>query len=798
MRVPLSWLKEYVEIDIDIKDLAHKLTMAGTEVGAIEIVGGWNEVFVGEVISIFPHPNADRLRLVCVGIGMEELTVVCGAPNVSQGQKIAFAKVGAVLTDPRTGHKEVLKSAKIRGVDSSGMVCSEEELAIGSDSSGILVLPEDAPVGTPLEDYIGDVVLDLEITPNRPDCMSVLGIAREISALTGKAIIEPNSNYVEEGESINKYVSVEIEDPQLCKRYTATLIEDVTVATSPKWIVERLIKAGQRPINNVVDITNYVMLEYGQPLHAFDFTTINGGKIVVRKATNNELFTTLDGTKRVLDPPMLVIADSQKSVALAGIMGGLNTEITKQTKTVFLESATFNPANTRKTAQALKLRSESSSRFEKGLQPNLALMALKRATYLIKEIAGGKVCEGIMDAYPITQEQSEVNLSTYRIKQILGVDVPLKQAKKILDSLGFTTRQQENELLVNPPYWRSDIEQSDDLVEEIARIIGYDNLPISKLSTPIPSQMPHGYREIREKIRDIVVSSGMQEVISYSLLGISDIEKSAPDLDPTKLVRLANPMSEQQEYLRINMRSSILNTLSYNLHQTRHGMKLFEIGSIYLSRPKELPLEKEVLIGVLAGQRWSDNWFDDSQRMDIFDAKGVLEALFDNLRLPVIYENDDDRLFAKGNCAKILHAGQILGTIGVVDNKILDEFEIDITPVSLFEIDIGVLANSLNKSTARYQPVSRYPGSYRDLALVLKNDIPSSTVKKLIEKNRLVSDATLFDVYDGKELDSGTKSLAYRVLFQSPERTLTGEEINQSLDQIIGNLKHHIGAILRS
>ena len=396
MRTPLSWLKQYVDIDVDTKSIAHELTMAGTEVGTIEHMGGWGEVFVGEVKEINIHPNADRLRLVSVNIGGDILTVVCGAPNVAVGHKIAFAIVGAILNNPHSGGQEPLKTAKIRGVESSGMVCSEEELGLGNDSSGILVLPDDAPIGIPLEDYLGDTIFDLELTPNRPDCMSVLGVAREIAAITGKKIKDPDTNYTTENDPIEAHLDVNIEDPSLCSRYTASLIRDVVVGPSPTWITERLIKAGQRPINNVVDITNYVMLEYGQPLHAFDFRTINSGRIIVRQAAEQETFTTLDGTERKLSPPMLVIADSDRAVALAGIMGGLNTEMTNETTTVLLEAATFNAVNTRKTAQSLRIRSESSSRFEKGLQPELALVALKRATYLIQKIAGGRVCSTII------------------------------------------------------------------------------------------------------------------------------------------------------------------------------------------------------------------------------------------------------------------------------------------------------------------------------------------------------------------------------------------------------------------
>ena len=799
MRTPLSWLKQYVDIGVDPQSIAHELTMAGTEVGAIEQMGGWGEVFVGEVKEINIHPNADRLRLVSVNIGSDILTVVCGAPNVAEGQKIAFAKVGAVLNNPHSGGQETLKTAKIRGVESSGMVCSEEELGLGNDSSGILVLPNDAPIGTPLENYLGDTVFDLELTPNRPDCMSVIGVAREIAAITGKTIKDPDTNYTTENDPIEAHLEVNIEDPSLCSRYTASLIRDVVVGPSPTWITERLIKAGQRPINNVVDITNYVMLEYGQPLHAFDFRTINSGKIIIRQAAEQETFTTLDGTERKLTPPMLVIADSDRAVALAGIMGGLNTEMTNETTTVLLESATFNAVNTRKTSQSLRIRSESSSRFEKGLQPELALIALKRATYLIQKIAGGKVCSNIIDEYPVNEEDAPISLTLPRIKQVLGLNIKIGEVCSILESLGFSiNKSSNNELMVKSPYWRSDIDQTDDLIEEIARMVGYDNLPISSISTPIPSQTPEYNRNMREKIRDLMVSSGMQEVISYSLVSLKDLEKSTPSTESLNPIRIANPMSEYQEYLRTNMLSSILNTLSYNLNQIRKGMKIFEIGRTYLQRKGQLPTEREVLVGALTGQRWSDDWLNDSTNMDIFDAKGIIEGLFRELRVEPIFEPSNNPLFAAGNAADIHYQGQYIGLVGSLNDDILSAFDIDIKPVSVFELDLDKICKLSNKSMHKYEPISRYPGSYKDLALTLDNSTPSSTVKRLIERHKLVHAATLFDLYEGDELDDGTRSLAYRILFQSEKGTLTGEEINKALNEILGTLKHQVGATLRS
>jgi phenylalanyl-tRNA synthetase beta chain len=812
VKVPLSWLREYVDIDLPPQELAHRLTMAGNEVGSVEVIGGsWENVYVGHVVSVAPHPHADRLRLVTVSLGSEHITVVCGAPNVAQGQRVPFAKVGARLIDARTGNAETLKAATIRGVESAGMVCSEKELGLGDDHTGIVVLPEDAPVGKPLADYLGDVVFDLEVTPNRPDCLSVLGVAREIAALTGKAVREPDLSYVEEGDPIESLVSVEIADPALCPRYTASVVQGVKVGPSPRWMQDRLLKAGQRPISNVVDVTNYVMMEYGQPLHAFDYYTMRDGKIIVRPARDHEPFVTLDDVQRTLNPPMLVIADPQKSVALAGIMGGLNTEMTEDTTTVLLESANFDAINTRRTSQALRLRSESSSRFDKGLQPELAAIALRRATQLIVQLAGGKACKGVVDAYPQPRERPAITFTMSRLKKVLGIEVPMERVDEILTSLGLSTSpslgvKDESALTVTVPYWRSDIAQEDDLVEEVARIIGYDNLPTSTLSTPIPPYQPQPGGELRERVKDIMVACGMQEVISYSLTSMADLEKTQSLENGVQPLRLANPMSDEQEYLRTTLRSSILSTLAANQHHLREGIKMFEVGRAYiprpadlvLERPADLPLERETLVGVVGGPRWQESWLGSEENLDFFDAKGILDTFLSQLRLQYSFEPMEDPLFLPGRCAAVVVGNSSLGVVGEVHTQTLERFEIDTKPVALFELDLGALLQVLPLGPSKYQPLPRYPGAYRDLALVLNLDVPAAKVQEIIERSPLVARATLFDVYEGSGISPGMRSLAYRILLQLPDRTLVGEEVSQALREIVAALEREVGASLRS
>ena len=807
MKIPLSWLREYVDIDLPPEELAHRLTMAGTEVGSIDVVGGsWDNVFVGYVTSVDPHPNADRLRLATVSLDGEEMTVVCGAPNIAAGQKVPFAKVGARLIDSRTGERETLKAARIRGVESAGMVCSELELALGDNHDGIVVLPDDAPVGKPLQEYLGDVVFDLEVTPNRPDCLSVLGVAREVAALTGASIKEPDLSYLEEGEPVEGLVQVDIVDPSLCPRYTASVVQGIQVGPSPQWMQDRLIKAGQRPINNVVDVTNYVMLEYGQPLHAFNYDTIAEARIIVRPAREQEAFVTLDEADHTLRPPMLVIADARRSVALAGIMGGLNTEMTDDTTNVLLESANFDPINTRRTTQALRLRSESSSRFDKGLQPELAEIALRRATQLVLQLAGGRVCKGIRDAYPQPAERPTMRFTLARLKKVLGIELTSARVKDILASLGFTVVVESDAALqATIPYWRSDIVQEDDLVEEVARIVGYDELPISMLSTPVPHRFPQPERETRELVRDIMAECGMQETISYPLTSEAALERVQPDGESLRTLRLANPMSGELERLRPTLRSSILSTLAANQRHSRDGIRLFEVGRVYiprppdmlLERPADLPLERETLVGVVTGPRSPEGWLGGDEQMDFFDAKGILEALLSRVRLQCSFEPAEDSVFLPGRCAAIVAGDSTLGVVGEVHTQILERFEIDATPVALFELDLMALLRALSLETSQYRSIPRYPGAYRDLAVVLDRDVTAASVQRIIERHSLVAQATLFDIYEGAGVPEGKRSLAYRVLLQHTDRTLSGDEVDKAQADILAGLEREVGAQLR-
>ena len=800
MKVSLKWLQEYVDVTLPPNDLASRLTMAGTEVKGVQVIGGrWEGVTVGQITAINPHPNADRLTLVTVDLGTEQPTVVCGAPNLRLGDKIAFAPVGAQLIDGYSGQVFHLKSAKIRGVVSSGMVCSEKELGISDSHEGILVLPSEAPVGIPLVDYSGDVILDLDITPNRPDCLSVIGIAREVAALTGQRVHLPEVSYEESAYPIDQQMSVEIAAPELCPRYCASLINGIKVAESPWWLQQRLLRYGMRPINNIVDVTNYVMLEYGQPLHAFNYNQIRGKKIIVRRATPGETMATLDGTERLLSGDMLVIADEVRAVAVAGVMGGADSEVTDETTSILLEAANFDPASIHHTGNALRLPSEARMRFERGISPELTLEALKRATQLIIEIAGGEVAQGLADVYPGRLDHKPIRLSTDRLKRLLGVEFDLEQVVGALTSLGFDCKAgaSASEVWVTAPYWRSDIHQDVDLIEEVARIIGYDKIPVTLLGQPLPSQSPEPMFSLKQKVRCRLVGYGFQEVITYSLTSLERLSKLLPEphsLEPFPL-RMANPMTVEQEYLRPNLRANLLATLSSNRKHESGGIRLFELGKVYLPRLKDLPDEPEMLCGILSGSRLEESWHGGDGLFDFYDAKGVVEGLLCHLGVEVNFEGCSDARLHPNKQAAVIIAGNRLGVIGELHPKVLEAFEI--TDAYLFEINLSQLL-PFTVEHKIFQPIPRFPAVERDIALVVDAKVTHYSLQSIIKGFSLVAGVTIFDVYSGKQVPRGKKSLAYRLTFQSPTHTLTDNEVDKVQQQILSRLSHDLGATLRS
>jgi phenylalanyl-tRNA synthetase beta chain len=799
MKVSLNWLKEYVDIDLPPAQLADRLTMAGIEVKGWQVIGGsWENVVVGQITAINPHPNADRLTLPTVDLGTERMTVVCGAPNLKIGDKVAFARVGAELIDGHTGKTIKLEAAKIRGVASSGMVCSEKELGISDSHEGIMVLPAAAPVGVPLADYLGDIILDLEVTPNRPDCLSVIGVAREIAALTGQKVHLPDTDYDETGTPIEGQIAVEITSPDLCPRYSASLITGIEIAPSPPWLQQRLLAGGMRPINNVVDITNFVMLEYGEPLHAFDYTQLRGKKIIVRRAEEGEVMVTLDGNKRPLSPEMLVIADAERAVAVAGVMGGIDSEMTDQTTSVVLEAANFNPASIYHTGSNLGLPSEARTRFERGISPELTVPSLRRATRLIIELAGGQAARGIVDAYPGKQKPKPILLSTKEVKRQLGVDFNIKQMEEALVSLGFDCQPKSAaEISVTSPYWRSDISLTEDVVEEVARVIGYDRIPVTMPTGAVPRQDPAPILGFKERVRRGLTGYGFYEVITYSLTGLDLLNRLMPESHPVEPepLRVLRPMSAEQEYLRPTLWVNLLAALEANRRHEEGAIRLFELGRVYVRRPNDLPAEPEMLCAIMAGPRSDKSWHSGNEPVDFFDAKGVAEGLLGWLGVAADFIPGDDESLHPARQAAIAIEGKRVGVVGEVHRKVAEAFDLA-EPVYLLELNLGELM-PFTLEHRLYQPVSRFPAVVRDIALVVDSGVTHRQVMDIVTGFPLVAQVALFDLYTGGKLPQGKKSLAYRITFQSPSKTLTDEAANSVLKNILKRLAKELGATLR-
>jgi phenylalanyl-tRNA synthetase beta chain len=801
MKFSFEWLNNYVNVDLPLDTVSERLTLAGLEVVGSEVIGcGWDNIFVGEIIGVEAHPNADRLRLVTVNIGNRQKAVVCGAPNVAMGQKIAFADVGAKLIDYHTGKLVKLEPATIRGVVSEGMICSERELGVADSHEGVMILSQEAPIGTSLVELLGDTVFDLDITPNRPDCLSIIGVAREIAALAGGKLKIPEIIYKESGDDICSLVSIEITEPEQCPRYCASLVTGIQVKESPQWMQQRLLKCGVRPINNIVDVTNYVMLEYGQPLHAFDYSKIYHRKIIVRRAMKEELIISLDGIERSLNSEILVIADAKKAIAVAGIMGGLETEVTANTSDVLIESANFNQAIIHKGSIDLKLSSEASLRFEKGLSRELPLIALKRATALMAEVTGGTINRGIVDVYPGQEQKKSILLVTSEIKRLLGMDVVPDEVVRSLKSLGFECKEIEDcsRFNVTVPWWRTDVNCSADLVEEVARIIGYDKIPTTMLSASIPEQEPNPLLDLRRKLRIVLVSCGFQEIITYSLTNREMLSKISPlmDISDVSMVRVANPMSKDYEYLRTSLRAGVLSVLNSNQRHQEGHISIFEVGKVFLPREGQLPEEKEMLCGVLSGMKHGLYWKNKSDTIDFFTAKGVVEAILSSLKLDAGFRISDDEIMYPGRVADIYIGEEKVGVVGELNQMVCQNFDL-IDTAFLFEINLDKFLFQTG-IPIKYQRASRYPSITRDIALVVDEQTTYQQIHSIIRDCPLVYQAKPIDLYIGEQVTYGKKSLAVRIVYQSKEHTLREQEIDKLQQQVLDKLRSDLGATLRA
>ena len=807
MNVTLNWLKAYIDFEFSPNELADRLTMLGIEVESVKQLGAELEgVVVGRVASIKPHPNADKLVLCQVDVGEAEvLQIVCGAPNVREGMLAPVATIGTTLPIGLT-----IKRAKLRGETSLGMLCSEKELALSDDAAGLMELPTDIPIGTPVSKTLGldDVVFELEITPNRPDCLSMIGVAREIRAETGNPLKLPQVDLKENGCDIREMTSVTIEAPDLCPRYAARVIKGVKVGESPAWLQQRLESVRVGVINNIVDITNFVLMEYGQPLHAFNYHKLSENRIVVRRAEVGENLTTLDEVERELAPDMLVIADAEKTVALAGIMGGYDSEITETTCDVLLESAYFNPSSIRATAKALGINTEASYRFERGADPSIVPAALDRATQLITELAGGTICKGVVDVYPGQQPLTQIQLRPERVNFILGTALDATEMAQILKHLGFDIKANGvGNYEVTVPTFRSDITREIDLIEEIARVYGYDNIPTTLPKGDIPVPDPNPSTEVRKRIKHFLLAAGMMEAVNYSFCDPNCFDKIrfAADNPLRDALKLRNPLSPEMSVLRTTLLPGLLENAQHNRNHQIDTIALFEIGNVFIqdggnsrSDLRIATLEPERVTGILAGQIGDGVYSNPHREPDFYDIKGLVEGILEVCGIvDYTLQKTDAPTFHPGRNAAVLLGDRQIGTFGEAHPEVLENYDLPYKAY-LFEFDMEVLVEAAIFAK-RFEPISIYPKVERDLAIVVDKEILSDTPTGLIYATggELVESVRLFDVYEGEQVPEGKKSLAYAITYHSATETLTDKAVNALHNKVVKHLNQKLGAELR-
>jgi len=870
MRVPLSWLKDFVDITLPVDQLAELLTLSGLEVAEVEKIGvegaelPWDadKIVIGNILEVKQHPNADRLVLAEVDYGAAEPhTVVTGAPNLfpyrGQGRlshplKSIYAKEGATLYD---GHavgkvKAVLKGKPVRGVMSDAMLCSEKELGLSEEHEGILILPDDAPVGLPLRDYLGDAVLDIDILPNMARALSILGVAREVAALTGAQLRMPEMRLDATGPSITGRAQVTVETPELCPRFTATLVEGVTIGASPLWMQRRLVLAGMRPIFNIVDISNYVMLELGQPTHTFDADKVADQHLIVRLARDGERLTTLDGKQHALgmgsggrgteaepdssitlnsqsptanSQPALLVADPAGPSSIAGVMGGAASEVGETTSRVLLEAAIWEPTIIRRMARAFKLPSEASRRFERGVDYELPPLAQRRALGLMQQIAGGTVAQGMIDVYARPWQTVVLDLPPSEITRILGITLTTDEIAALLRPLGFVCEvdADRNVVRVTAPSFRQDVTMLADLCEEVARMYGYDRIPTTMLADELPEQRSNPSLELEEQVRDILVGAGLDEAITYSLTNMGSIAKTNPlDAEPARYLKLSNPITPEREYLRLSILPTLLEALATNLREYERVL-LFELGHVYL--PKEgqvLPDQPRRLAIAMAGTRAPRSWLNSSsETIDFFDLKGMVEALLERLHLADqvrFVPLTDDARFHPGRAARLVRSlelgakaqkapnsqlptanSQSLGVIGELHPAARARLELDAPRALAAELDLEQLIALAQPPT--YRPISRFPAISQDLALIVGLDTTTDQIVTAIRKyaGPTLESLALFDVYEGPQVGVGKRSLAYRLTFRAQDRTLSDADVSKVRAKIVRGLEHDIGATLR-
>lgn len=806
MIVTHKWLREFVDFDLSAAEMSHRLTMAGLEVDSMhEIGGGLDSVISAKLTSVEPHPQADRLTVCQVDTGVEVVQVVCGATNHKNGDLVALAQVGSVLP----GDFKIKKS-KIRGMESYGMLCSEKELGLADDSDGIMILPAGLELGIPVFDALGfkDVRYEIGLTPNRADCLSVLGVAREVAAFTDKQLQVPQQPVFDPTpEQIEELTSVTIETPDGCPRYMARLIRGVTVGPSPEWLVQRLEAVGMRSINNIVDVTNYVLMELGHPLHAFDYNRLAGKRIIVKRASNGFSFTTLDGQVHELSDEDVVVCDAEKPVALAGVMGGENSEVQDDTVDILLESAYFDPRSIRRTSKKTGIHSEASHRFERGADMDMVPLALDRAADLIRQITGATVLENAIDMYPNVVEKREISITSTHTNALLGLQLSLADIERLLSSIGLQTRAcatDSDALCVTIPLARHDLEREVDLIEEVARLNGYTNIPVTM---PVSCVVPHlDTRSIDfvTNLRDLMVAQGMREIISYSFESKCVFDRLLLPSDDSRrtTVALLNPLTEDQAIMRTSLVPAMLDTLGRNLAHKSSDLGLFELRPVFVTQDGKRADERKKLCIALTGKRERLGWAHSEAEADFYDLKGVLEVVFTQfgVNAPIFTPDTPEPYLHPGKSASIYagtRAQKKIGVLGELHPQVQDNYSID-QPVYIAEIDVMALYDCRSKN-ASFEPISRFPDSYRDSAFLVAEDVTAQQMLEVVDKVKVkyLEDVTLFDIYAGKGVPEGMKSLALRMRYRSGDKTLADEEINSMHAKIVKSLQKNLGAEIR-
>lgn len=799
MNVSINWLKEYIDLnDKSIKEIADGLTLAGLEAESFHEIASLSNVVTAKVILSEKHPNADKLKVCRVTDGNEEYQVVCGASNVAAGQIVPFAKIGAVLGDIK------IKEAKLRGVESFGMICSERELGLTDNHSGIMVLPENTPLGADINSIAGtgDTIVEFNATPNRPDWLSVIGVAREAAAVFKRPLKLPECIAEENNENVSDFIKVDIEEKSKCPIYFARIIKGVKIAPSPLWMQAKLRAAGVRPVNNIVDVTNYVLMEWGQPLHAFDIRNIDKS-IIVRNAFDNEKITALDGKEYTLNNDMLVIADISKPLAIAGVMGGEYTSVMSDTDTVVLECAYFEPSQVRKTSKKLGLSSDSSYRYERGIDYGATEKLADYAAALITEICGGTVLKGKAGSNNLKVEERKVISSCSRINKLLGSDYKIEDMKNVLDSLLIKTEIDNDKLISSIPTFRNDIVLECDIAEEIARIMGYDKIgyTIPKMDSEIDIQSP----KVRysRTARNVLENLGYNEVLNFSFLGAEYL--SIFDTNEEHFVKLLNPISQDMAWMRTLIFPSIIKNMQTNKNMGYSSIKLFELSNVYISNGKSnLADEKlHLSLGVM-GSYYDDTWINLPKLDTFYYLKGAIDNVISKFDIKAEYKRLENCHFLHpGKSASIYINGKYAGFIGALHPDILEKLDIK-NECYIAEIDFSLLIdeaynkNESVKSSIRYTKFSRFPSSMRDLALIVKTRVNAadliSTVKSV---SPIITDAVVFDVFEGKPINFGYKSIAVRITFTDMEKTLRDDDINPVIDNILKALEKEHGAVLR-